>query len=290
MIVAELGPGSGTLAGDLLRAAAALPEFRRAMHLHLVEASPVLRAEQRRRLAFAEPVWLSRIDELPAGPALIVANEFLDALPIRQLVRGTAALGGADGGARRRRSAGLCRRAGKPGLVAAGRPRLCADRPSPAPSSSCAPRHWRWQRLSAPRLTRDPGAALFDRLRPCPEPARGELAGRIAPPSGRRAGIAGQRRSQRACRFRRLRRGRPRRRGRRLRTGAARPVSRRARAFRRGSRPCPARATPAQRRQLETGVERLLDPAQMGNLFKAVALTSPRLPRPVGFELAGAPR
>jgi SAM-dependent MidA family methyltransferase len=49
------------------------------------------------------------------------------------------------------------------------------------------------------------------------------------------------------------------------------------------------RATPAQRRQLETGVERLLDPAQMGDLFKAVALVSPRLPTPIGFEPAGAP-
>ena len=36
----------------------------------------------------ADPVWLTRFDELPAGPMLIVANEFLDALPIRQLVRG----------------------------------------------------------------------------------------------------------------------------------------------------------------------------------------------------------
>jgi NADH dehydrogenase [ubiquinone] 1 alpha subcomplex assembly factor 7 len=45
-----------------------------------------------------------------------------------------------------------------------------------------------------------------------------------------------------------------------------------------------ARATPAQRALLESGLERLLDPAQMGNLFKALALTSPGMPAPAGFE------
>ncbi len=43
VILAELGPGSGVLAADLLRAVGAVPEFRRALRLHLVEASPVLR-------------------------------------------------------------------------------------------------------------------------------------------------------------------------------------------------------------------------------------------------------
>ena len=58
MIVAELGPGSGTLAADLLRAAKALPAFRRAIRLHLVEVSPILRAAQQRRLSDADVVWL----------------------------------------------------------------------------------------------------------------------------------------------------------------------------------------------------------------------------------------
>src|SRR5260370_42399297 len=88
VIVAELGPGSGALMRDFLHAAAMVPEFRRAACLHLVEASPVLRAEQQRRLADAEPHFIAGIDELPEGPLLLVANEFLDALPIRQLVRG----------------------------------------------------------------------------------------------------------------------------------------------------------------------------------------------------------
>jgi NADH dehydrogenase [ubiquinone] 1 alpha subcomplex assembly factor 7 len=45
-----------------------------------------------------------------------------------------------------------------------------------------------------------------------------------------------------------------------------------------------ARATPAQRRSLESGVRRLLDPGEMGDLFKVVALVSPGLPSPAGFD------
>jgi NADH dehydrogenase [ubiquinone] 1 alpha subcomplex assembly factor 7 len=88
LILAELGPGRGLLACDLLRAAASVPEFRRAIRLHLVESSPRLRAEQKARLDFADAVWMERTDALPSGPMLLVANEFLDALPIRQFVRG----------------------------------------------------------------------------------------------------------------------------------------------------------------------------------------------------------
>lgn len=78
----ELGPGRGTLAVDALRAMA-----RAGLHLpvELVETSPVLRAAQSDRLPQAR--WHDHPDSLPvAGPLLIVANEFFDALPIRQLV------------------------------------------------------------------------------------------------------------------------------------------------------------------------------------------------------------
>jgi NADH dehydrogenase [ubiquinone] 1 alpha subcomplex assembly factor 7 len=88
VILAELGPGRGVLMSDFLRAAASLPEFRRALRLYLVEASPVLRGEQEKRLGQAQPVWVTRAEDLPIGPMLLVANEFLDALPIRQFVRG----------------------------------------------------------------------------------------------------------------------------------------------------------------------------------------------------------
>ena len=88
VVLAELGPGRGVLMNDLLHAAGTVPEFRRALRICLVEASPVLRAEQERRLRHAQPAWVTRVEELPDGPLLVVANEFLDALPIRQFVRG----------------------------------------------------------------------------------------------------------------------------------------------------------------------------------------------------------
>jgi len=87
VILAELGPGRGVLIGDLLRAAATVPDFYRALRLRLVEASGPLRAEQEERLAQFGPKWVPRFEDLPDGPMLIVANEFLDALPIRQFVR-----------------------------------------------------------------------------------------------------------------------------------------------------------------------------------------------------------
>jgi SAM-dependent MidA family methyltransferase len=80
---AELGPGRGTLAADALRAmrAAGL-----APAVHFVETSPVLRAAQAERVPGA--VWHDDLAGLPGnGPLLLVANEFLDALPARQLVR-----------------------------------------------------------------------------------------------------------------------------------------------------------------------------------------------------------
>ena len=85
----ELGPGRGTLMQDMLRAARALPGFREALSVHLVEMSPVLRERQKQALAAsgAEPRWHDRIDQALEGPAIIVANEFLDALPLDQFVR-----------------------------------------------------------------------------------------------------------------------------------------------------------------------------------------------------------
>ena len=87
LILAELGPGRGTLMADLLRAAVTLPGFRQALRVHLVETSPSLRQRQGQTLGETAVTWLDAIEQLPPGPAIIVANEFFDALPIDQYVR-----------------------------------------------------------------------------------------------------------------------------------------------------------------------------------------------------------
>jgi NADH dehydrogenase [ubiquinone] 1 alpha subcomplex assembly factor 7 len=85
----ELGPGRGTLMADALRAARLAPDFLSATAIDLVESNGILRACQHRALADTGcPVkWHAAIEELPDGPAIIVANEFFDCLPVRQFVR-----------------------------------------------------------------------------------------------------------------------------------------------------------------------------------------------------------
>ena len=85
----ELGPGRGTLMKDALRAARACPGFLQACDVHLVEISPALAERQRRTLAGAAPAiaWSASIEAVPEGPAIIFANEFFDALPVRHYVR-----------------------------------------------------------------------------------------------------------------------------------------------------------------------------------------------------------
>jgi NADH dehydrogenase [ubiquinone] 1 alpha subcomplex assembly factor 7 len=85
--LAELGPGRGTLMADILRATRAVPGFARAAQVVLIEASPALRAMQGETLAGARPTWIDKPADLPEQPLFLVANEFLDALPIRQFVR-----------------------------------------------------------------------------------------------------------------------------------------------------------------------------------------------------------
>lgn len=85
--LAELGPGRGTLMADLLRATRTVPGFAAAARVHLVERSPTLRAAQAERLP-ASTLWHNDVADLPENrPLFLVANEFFDALPIRQFRR-----------------------------------------------------------------------------------------------------------------------------------------------------------------------------------------------------------
>ncbi|MCP4382066.1 MAG: class I SAM-dependent methyltransferase [Hyphomicrobiales bacterium] len=87
--LAELGPGRGSLMVDLLRASRVRPAFEAAAQVHLVETSPRLRAEQRSVLSDfrAAAEWHDSVDSLPAEALIVIANEFFDALPIRQHIR-----------------------------------------------------------------------------------------------------------------------------------------------------------------------------------------------------------
>lgn len=88
VIFAELGPGRGTLMADALRALRRLPGFIECAEVVLVETSPLLRDVQQEALADygASVSWRERLQALPPGPLIVIANEFIDALPIRQIV------------------------------------------------------------------------------------------------------------------------------------------------------------------------------------------------------------
>ena len=83
----ELGPGRGTLMADMLRVACRAEGFRDALDLRLFETNPALMAEQNARLEAYDPKWIDGFNKVGPGPLLVVANEFFDALPIRQFVR-----------------------------------------------------------------------------------------------------------------------------------------------------------------------------------------------------------
>ncbi len=83
----ELGPGRGTLMADALRATRGVPGFHAAIDLHLVDTNAPMREAQRAALQAYRPTWHERFDEVPEGPLLLVANEFFDALPVRQFHR-----------------------------------------------------------------------------------------------------------------------------------------------------------------------------------------------------------
>jgi NADH dehydrogenase [ubiquinone] 1 alpha subcomplex assembly factor 7 len=279
----ELGPGRGTLMRDALRAAKALPGFLAAVSVHLMEISPTLRRMQRETLAPVgtggpETAWHAAIEEVPVGPAIVIANEFLDALPVRQLIR--------DSGAWRERVVGLGPdgrlqlAAGPTVPFTGGAGELPGDRP--APQGAVVELRPGEERLLAALAARaSPLAALFidygpaeaafgDTLQavrghayadPLLEPGAADLTAHVQLAAlvekARAAGLA-----------------------------ADGPVTQAEFLGRLGIVERTARlmaANPARAGEIEAGTQRLMSPGGMGQLFKAVTARSPGLPPPPGF-------
>jgi NADH dehydrogenase [ubiquinone] 1 alpha subcomplex assembly factor 7 len=278
VVLAELGPGRGVLAADLLRAAA--PGFRGALRLFLVETSPLLRAEQERRLASAEPIWLERADQLPDGPMLVVANEFLDALPIRQFVHRES--GWAERLVALDRAGQLAFADGPPSAAAA---LLVPDRlrrSAPGAVVEFCPAALALAAFLGRRCTRQPGAALFIDYGYCGEAPGSTLrawrrhrpASVLSRPGTTDlsadvdfAAVAAAASAAGAQVYGPVAQGR---------FLAALGAAARCEML------C-ARAAPAQRDAIESGLARLVDPAAMGERWKAMAVMSPGLAAPAGF-------
>ncbi|GAC1346517.1 MAG: SAM-dependent methyltransferase [Acetobacteraceae bacterium] len=267
VLLAECGPGRGTLLADALRTTARVaPDFHRAQRLHLVETSPRLRALQAERLPAA--IWHDTTTTIPAGPLILLANEFLDALPIRQFVRrghGWTERYVAGGGALERPALGPVRHAADGETI-----------------ELCEPAHALVATL-ARRLATQGGAALFLDYGPAQSAPGDSLqalrGGRPAPPfqcPGKAdltahvdfAGLADTARQAGAAVHGPLAQG--------LfltRLGLLQRSGQLART-----------QPPARAAALIQSAQRLAEPASMGRLFKAMALCHPDQPSLPGFE------
>ena len=249
-VYVELGPGRGTLACDALRVMHAAG-FRG--DVHFLETSPVLREAQ--ALSVADAEWHDSIEELPDSPLLLVANEFLDALPVRQFVgalerRVVAAAGGLafdrdgeiveDSPAREQAVATIARRVSEHGGVG-----LIIDygheRSAPGDTLQAVRRHGFVPTLDSPgeqdltahvdfeavqRVAREEGATVTSVV------GQGEWLIRLG-------------------------------------------IEARAQAL--------SRANPERARDIDGALNRLTAGQEMGTLFKVVAIHSPTWPTPAGF-------
>ena len=277
----ELGPGRGTLMADAMRAIGTIPQAIRSISIHLVETSPMLRERQAAALPGLPVHWHDELGGVPADrPMLVVANEFLDVLPVRQFVR---------------RSGRWHER-----LIAVDEETLLrfvmAPRPTPFPEAvggvdadmvddtmlELAPAREAMAQAIAMRLAAQGGMALLidygsdrevmtgDSLRavrrhaaadPLQEPGEADLSSHVD--------------------FRAL--------ARRCASAAAvfGPLPQGNYLKRLGIeerlRQLLDRARPAQRESLENGCRRLLAPEAMGTLFKVLAIADPKGPVPIGF-------
>ena len=274
VVLAELGPGRGTLMADLLRAAAMVPPFLKAAEVWLVETSPRLRAKQRDTLAGRDVHWVERFQDLPDGPLIVVANELFDALPIRQFEK--------QGGVWRERMVGL---AGDGFAFVPGPPTVPELPPEvlAAADGAIAETCPQGRELAAAlgrRLNRMPGAALIidyghvlsgvgdtlqavsrHRFHPVLEaPGSADLTAHVDFESLAAAAVP-------------ARAWGPVTQGDFL---CALGIQSRAAMLAQAGGPKVAADIAGQMR-------RLIDPGEMGTLFKVLALASPMLPAPIGF-------
>ncbi len=261
----EAGPGRGTLMADALRALARVaPAFAAAARIHLIETSQHLRAEQASRVPQAR--WHDTLDGVPRGPIILIANEFLDALPIRQFVRrqdGWAERHVEDGGFTERPAEALPRQAPAGAVVEIGEAGLA------------------WTADLAARLVQDGGAALIldygtahtlpgDSLQalrdgrpadPLSDPGSADLTAHVdfaaLARAAEEAGAAAYGPVPQGAFLNRL--------------GLAQRTERL------------AAARPDRAAALREAAARLAAPARMGTLFKALCLTHPDAPDPPGF-------
>jgi NADH dehydrogenase [ubiquinone] 1 alpha subcomplex assembly factor 7 len=276
----ELGPGRGSLMVDAMRAAGTVAGFLEAASVHLIEASAPLREVQRQALLPARRrarskapamAWHASLAEVPQGPAIVIANEFLDALPIRQLIF-------AAQGWRER----VVARAGEGLKFALGAP-VEARPPAGNPPQGTV---WEVREADAAlvaelaRRTR-PLVALFIDYGPA-EDAFGDtlqavhrhayvdpLAAPGASDLSAHVQFAALARSAAAAGL-----------------AAAGPLPQAAFLGRLGIGERAARlmaANPERAGELAAGVERLMSPTGMGGLFKAMAIRSRHLPPPAAF-------
>jgi NADH dehydrogenase [ubiquinone] 1 alpha subcomplex assembly factor 7 len=84
----EFGPGRGVMMSDILRTARLDKDFFAAVNLSLIEMSSALEGKQAETLANSGvPVkWVDSLEDVPAGPTIVIGNEYLDCLPLRQLI------------------------------------------------------------------------------------------------------------------------------------------------------------------------------------------------------------
>ncbi len=270
----ELGPGRGALMADAWRATRVAPGFQTAARLYQIDPSRPLRRLQAESLAKVGAIgtWVDALDEVPQGPTLLLANEVLDCLPIRQFVTTPN---------------GWCERLVGEAQSALG---FGLSHPLPIPKAENAPDGW-WREIAegadaflsplAARLSANPGRALFldygyadpegadtlqalrrhEKLHPLDAPGESDLTAQVD-----FTAIAG------LAEGHGLRTDGP------LGQGAflqALGIAERAAAL--------AQKNPARQERLGRELNRLIAPDQMGALFKALCLSSPDRATPAGF-------